>query len=419
MSDALAIEPLGHPIDADIDVPGSKSITNRALLCAALATGTSQLDGALIADDTEAMLECLERLGVNVIVDANCITIEGTGGVLTPNGVELNARMSGTTARFLAPALALGHGRSVVDGAPQLRRRPMAPLIGALAALGASVEELDEPGHLPIAIDGRPLRGGRVRLRGDVSSQFASGLMIAGPLMTTGLTIEFVTDAVSRPYLDLTALVMREFGAVVDGLTVAPGGYYSRQPYTIEPDASAASYFWAAAAICGGRVRVRGLGRSSGQGDMAFVDVLERMGAVVERGDDYTEVRGEGGLTGIDVDLADLSDTAPTLAVVAAFASGTTTVRGIGFIRTKESDRVAAVVSELRRCGVDATEDADGFTVTGSRPHGARVETYDDHRIAMSFALLGLAIDGIEITDPGCAAKTFPGYFDVLGRLGH
>ena len=420
MTDALGITPLAEPLDADVDVPGSKSITNRALLCAAMATGRSTLENVLFADDTEAMLECLQRLGVALVIDrtAQRVTVDGVAGAIVAHDVRLDARFSGTTARFLAPALAVAEGRATLDGAAQLRGRPMAPLIGALATLGASITEMGEPGRLPLVIEGRPLRGGRVRLRGDVSSQFASGLMLAAPLMTAGLSIEISGAAVSRPYLELTGAVMRAFGGVVDGLDVAPGGYHGVDPFTVEPDASGASYFFAAAVIAGGRVRVRGLGNDSAQGDLGFVDVLEQMGATVERCGEYTEVRRGSELNGIDVDLADLSDTAPTLAVVAAFATGPTRVRGIGFIRTKESDRIAAVVNELRRCGVEASEHDDGFSVTGGRPHGVRIATYNDHRIAMSFALIGLAVPGIEIDDPGCVAKTYPGFFAVLDALG-
>ena len=417
----LGIEPLTRPLDADIDLPGSKSITNRALLCAAIASGRTRLERALFADDTEAMLDCLRALGVGLETDAASATvvIEGAAGAFVADGAKLDARLSGTTARFLAPVLAVGEGRAILDGAPPLRNRPMGPIIGALASLGASVTELGEPGHLPLQIDGRPLRGGKVRVRGDVSSQFVSGLMIAAPLMSAGLSIELVGDTVSRPYLALTAQVMRDFDAVVDGLDVAPGGYRALDRYVVEPDASAASYFFAAAAICGGRVRVNGLGTTSAQGDLAFVDVLEEMGASVIRGDTYTEVRGGGVLSAVDVNGADFSDTAPTLAVVAAFARGTTVVRGIGFIRAKESDRIAAVVNELRRCGVKARELPDGFAITGTMAHGARIATYEDHRIAMSFALIGLAVPGIDIEDPECVAKTFPSYFTVLDGLRH
>ena len=258
-------------------------------------------------------------------------------------------------------------------------------------------------------------------MAGDVSSQYLSGLLLSGPCMTEALEVAVTTRLVSRPYVDLTVAVMEAFGATVDVvddalIRVAPTGYRGSD-YRVEPDASAASYFFAAAAISGGRVRVDGLGCDSAQGDLAFVDVLGRMGAIVTQGPDWTEVRGSGTLHGLTLDMSDMSDTAQTLAAVAPFADGPTTVTGIGFIRGKETDRIAAVVRELRRAGIEANEDADGFTVVPGSPRPASIRTYDDHRMAMSFALLGLRAAGIRIEDPSCVAKTFPGYFEELDRL--
>jgi 3-phosphoshikimate 1-carboxyvinyltransferase len=329
----------------------------------------------------------------------------------------LDARQSGTTARFVAPVLALGHGRYTLDGAARLRQRPMSDLVTALRQLGASVTD----DQLPFTVTAVGLSGGRVAVAADASSQFASGLLLAAPAMASGLRLELSTSSVSRPYLDLTADVMRSFGAVVtaEGETafvVAPGGYRP-SPYAVEPDASAASYFFAAAAICGGRVTVEGLGSRSRQGDLAFVGLLERMGASVKQTATATTVAGTRPLHGIEVDMADLSDTAATLAVTAAFASTPTRVTGIGFIRAKESDRIAAVVTELRRLGIDADEEPDGFVVRPGAFRPGRIETYDDHRVAMSFSLVGLRVPGVEIADPGCVAKTFPGYFEALDAL--
>ena len=395
----MRIEPLAAPPDASVRLPGSKSITNRALVCAALADGRSVLEGALAADDTEAMIGCLRELGAVIETDGDRFEIDGVGGRLPERPVSLDARMSGTTARFIAPVLARGPGPYLLDGAPQLRARPMGDAIAALRALGAAVIEHEEPGHLPITVSGPLPPGGRATVAGDVSSQFLSGLLLAG------FDADVVGPLVSQPYVELTRAVMAAFA----------GGPTT---YIIEPDASAASYFFAAAAITGGRVRVEGLGRSARQGDVAFVDVLAGMGARVDRDDVSTTVVGDGPLRGVDADLTHLSDTAPTLAVVAAFADSPTRATGIGFIRRKETDRIAAIVTELRRCGIDAEEEADGFVV---RPSGevrpARIETYDDHRMAMAFALLGLRVDGIEIADPECVAKTFPGYWQALDGL--
>ena len=412
MSGALAIQPLSGPPDADIRMPGSKSITNRALVAAALAEGVSTLRGVLFADDTEAMLDSLQRLGVRLEIDrrTEVVVVRGTGGEIPATEADLDARQSGTTARFLLPMLALGHGRFRLDGDPQLRARPLGPGIGALRQLGVRIVEEGEPGRLPVVVEADGLRGGAVTIDGEVSSQFLSGLMLAAPCARGDLTVEVTGRQVSRPYVEMTTAVARQFGS-----TGGASGYRAAD-LTIEPDASAASYFFAAAAITGGRVTVPDLGSASVQGDLKFVDVLSRMGAEVDRAPDATTVRGRP-LSGGLIDLADLSDTAPTLAVVAPFASSPTEATGIGFIRAKESDRVAAVVTELHRCGIDAHEETDGFVVNPGAPHGATIETYGDHRIAMSFALLGLVTPGIAITDPDCVAKTFPDYWTRLDGL--
>jgi 3-phosphoshikimate 1-carboxyvinyltransferase len=412
------ITPVAGPLDATVTVPGSKSITNRALVCAALAGGSSALTGALVADDTLAMADCMSALGATVsFADSGVATVEGTAGHIPVPAARLDARQSGTTARFVTAVAALGHGTFVVDGAAQLRARPMAPLVQALRSLGAVVDGES----LPLTLRADGLAGGAVTVPGATSSQFASGLLLAGPATATGLRLTLTGAVVSRPYLDLTVAVMHSFGASVAGegneWAVAPGRYHPTA-FAVEADASAAAYAFAAAAVCGGRVTVAGLGASSRQGDLAFVDVLEQMGATVRRHATSTEVMVTGPLHGVEADLRDCSDTAPTLAVVAAFASSPTRVTGIGFIRAKESDRVANVVTELRRCGVDAEEEPDGFVVRPGSFRSARVETYADHRMAMSFALIGLRVPGLEIADPGCVTKTFPDYFDLLDGLG-
>jgi 3-phosphoshikimate 1-carboxyvinyltransferase len=426
--DPLPVPPLERRVDATVVLPGSKSITNRALVCAALAGGTSVLEGALFADDTEAMLGVLAGLGFGVLADPDAALVEvaGCAGEVPAGSGRADARSSGTTARFIAPLLGLGHGEYRLDGSPQLRARPMADGIAGLRALGAGVDELGEPGHLPLVVRAAGLRGGEVTLAADVSSQFASGLLLAGPCMAEGLRLHLATVPVSEPYLTMTVAVMQAFGAhveVLDGgrtYLVHPSGYRATR-HRVEPDASAASYVFALAAMTGGRVRVEGLGSRSVQGDVGFVEVLAAMGAEVDLGPDHTEVRGSGRLHGLEVDLRDLSDTAPTFAVVAAVADGPSRATGIGFIRAKESDRVGAVVSELRRLGVDADEETDGFVVRPAagppRLTPAVVRTYADHRMAMSFALLGLVAPGVQVADPGCVAKTFPGYWDLLDAL--
>ena len=408
-------EPLAAPPDAVVRPPGSKSITNRALLCAALAEGESVLRGALFADDTLAMIGAVAALGAGVEAreDQALVRVSGARLGLTP--VRIDAGRSGTTSRFVLAAAALGNAECVVDGDPQLRARPMGPLIDALEQLGVRVRALGEPGCLPLALCG-PAHGGRVRIAGHVSSQFLSGLLMAAPLIDGGLEIELTSPLVSVPYVEMTRAVMAAFGVSADGFRVAPAAY-APTDFAIEPDASAASYFFAAAAITGGRVTVEGLGADSIQGDVAFLDVLERMGARVDRGPASTTVSGTGTLRGIDVDMSDISDTAQTLAAVAVFADGPTRVRGIGFIRRKETDRIAAIVGELRRAGIEASEEDDGFVIVPGEVEPVRFETHDDHRMAMSLALLGLRVAGIELADPGCVAKTYPAFFEDLAML--
>jgi 3-phosphoshikimate 1-carboxyvinyltransferase len=428
-TDELAVEPAAGPLDAVVRPPGSKSLTNRALVCAALAAGPSRVEGILRADDTDAMLGCLRDLGVRIVAEDTPVgptaTVVGTRGRPPAAGAVLDARLSGTTARFIAPVAALVQGTVVLDGGAPLRRRPIGDLADALVALGSTVEPLGEPGHLPlrIATPANAVLGGSVELSGDVSSQFLSGLLLSAPCFDDGLEVRLTTSLVSRPYVEMTVAVMDAFGAAVDveddwtTLRVAPTGYRAVDGFAVEPDASAASYLAAAAVVTDGTVRILGLGRSSHQGDVGFIDVLARMGAEVTWGTDEVTVRGTGRLRGLTVDMSDISDTAQTLAAVAPFADSPTTVTGIGFIRGKETDRIAAVVTELHRLGIDAMEEPDGFTVRPGTPRPGLVQTYDDHRMAMSFAVLGLRSAGVRIHDPGCVAKTYPGFWTDLGSL--
>jgi 3-phosphoshikimate 1-carboxyvinyltransferase len=421
ITDPYPVEPLAQPFDRVVTVPGSKSITNRALVCAALAAheghGASTISGALVADDTEAMVEALQALGLDVDGDED-VRVDGS---IEADGVVLDARQAGTVARFLLPVLALVPGRRRLDASAQMRARPIAPLLAALEPLGARLAPAGEGGTLPVDVIGGTLIERHTRVSGDVSSQFLSALMLVGPCLPQGLVVELTSPLVSRPYVDMTAAVMGAFGARVhvggQTVEVEPGGYRGTA-YVVEPDASAASYPFAAAALTASRAVVVGLGSTSLQGDVAFVACLADMGAQVDIERDRISVRGTGGLNGIDADLADFSDTAPTLAVCAAMATTPSRIGGIGFIRGKESDRIGAVVAELRRCGVDATELADGVAVApGGPPRPAIVATYHDHRMAMSFATLALARPGIAIADPGCVAKTFPGFWTMLAAL--
>lgn len=416
----LPIAPTG-PISATVELPGSKSITNRALMVAALADGPSTLTGVLDADDTRAMVGVLVALGARIEPAAPTTLTVSAGVDLDTGPTAVSARMSGTTARFALPLLALGRYPHRLDAHEQMRARPMGPSLDALGHLGATVTVAAEDAsqHLPVIVTG-PLRTGQVHVAGDTSSQFVSGLLLVAPCVDGGLSVTIDGDLVSRPYVDLTVGLMEAFGArvAVDGQTwtVAGTGYVGRD-HDIEPDASAASYAWAAGLLTGGAVTVPGLHRRSLQGDVGVVDVFEAMGARVAWHDDAITVAAGDGLRGVDVDMAHISDTVMTVAVVAACASGPTTIRNIGFIRHKETDRMAATVTELRRCGVDATATDEDLVIRPGPIQPAVIKTYDDHRMAMSFSLLGLVAPGIAIADPDCVAKTFPGYWDFLDCL--
>ena len=410
------VEPIDGTLDSSVTLPGSKSLTNRALVVAALADGTSELVGVGLSDDTEAMLGALRALGVETTVESTTVTVHGRGGDLDVPSDSLDANQSGTSARFLLPLLAIA-GAGTLTGHEQMRARPMAELADALRALGAGVEQ----DALPITVSSG-VTAREVSIGAEVSSQFISALLLAAPAFPHGLDLTLVGTPVSQPYIDMTIAVMEGFGADVEvtpqRIVVKPTGYRA-QRWQIEPDASTASYPLAAAAIVGGRVRVLGLGARSTQGDVHFAErVLAPMGAAVTLADDYVEVRGSGLLDAVDVDLGDMSDTAPTFAALAAKAHGTSAVSGIGFIRTtKESDRVKGSVDELNRLLVAATIDGDGFSVTGGGHQNATVETYDDHRMAMAFSLVGLTDGPVTISDPDCVQKTFPGYWDMLEQL--
>jgi 3-phosphoshikimate 1-carboxyvinyltransferase len=406
-------------LHATVSVPGSKSLTNRALLVAALSQGRSRLTRVLLADDTRRMLEALSLLEIGLETDesAGTVTVEGRGGALGGDGATLDIGNAGTAMRFLLAALAATPGRRRLTGNARMCERPIASLVDALRSLGASIQHEGRSGCPPLLIDGRNLDGGSVTLQASTSSQFLSALLLAGPLFSLGISIR-PTDLVSRPYVDLTTELMRSFGVEVtesEGVFIVPGGSrYTACNHEIEGDASSASYFLAAAAIAGGRVEVGGVGTSSSQGDARFAGVLEKMGCTVEMHPHRVVVTRTGRLHGVDVDMNAMPDVAVTLAPVAACAEGTTVVRNVANLRVKESDRIAAVCTELGRCGIAAEATPDGFVIHGGTPHAAAFETYDDHRIAMAFSLIGLVARGVRVLDPGCVAKTFPGYFDRL-----
>jgi len=415
------VHPLTSRLDCTVRVPGSKSMTNRALLLAALADGESTLDGALASDDTRYLAQAWRQLGVDVRTDESAarITVAGCGGIWPATAADLSVGNAGTAMRFLVATLCLGHGRFRIDGSARMRQRPIQDLLDALASLGGCCSASN--GCPPVVIEADGLRGGATRLAADKSSQFLSAVLQAAPYARDGVELEVIGRVVAAPYIDMTIGVMRAFGVHVERAgerryTVRPQRYAARH-YCVEPDASSAHYFLAAAALTGGRVRVEGLGYASLQGDVRFVDVLEQMGAAVVRGDDFLEVRGGAELDGIDVDMNAISDTASTLAALAPFARRPVTIRNIAHVRLQESDRLRAVSTELQRLGVRVRELDDGLIIEPSAICPAIVDTYDDHRIAMSFALIGLRVPGIGIRDPACVGKTFPEFFTRLEAL--
>jgi 3-phosphoshikimate 1-carboxyvinyltransferase len=421
--ESLAIRPRG-PLDARLRVPGSKSVTNRALLVAALAEGESALEDALESDDTEAMRDALDALGVAVRSEDQRFIVSGTGGRLRGPRRTLDARASGTTARFVTAAATLADGPSLLDGTPRMRERPIDDLVQALSALGARLEIRGRAGCPPVWIAGGGLAGGEAEIDGRRSSQFVSAVLLVAPYAAREVRLRFVEGrVVSRPYVDLTLAVMRDFGADADwtpegGLRVAAGRRYRGRRYPIEPDASAAAYPFCAAAIAGGRVRVDGIPAASIQADLALLGVLERMGCRVERGPRHVTVSGpKGPLRGVQADMNAMPDAALALAVTALFAEGPTRLTNVANLRLKETDRLAALEKELAKLGARAEASADALTIVPGPLHGAEIDTYEDHRMAMSFALAGLRVPGVVIRDPGCVTKTWPAFFDTLERL--
>lgn len=424
MPDTLTLTPCG-PVRGSIRPPGSKSITNRALVCAALAEGASTLTGALSSQDTSVMIDSLQRLGIPVEQqdDGTRLIVPGCGGKLPATQADLFIGNSGTTIRFLTALTTLGRGKYRLDGVPRMRERPIGDLLAALAQLGADARSEKANGCPPVIVDAKGLYGGRATVRGDISSQFLSGLLMAAPLAENNVELLVEGELVSKPYVTMTLGVMQAFGveAHLSGLSrfvIAGQQRYIACEYPIEPDASAASYFWGLAAVSGGEVTVEGLTRNTLQGDVVFASCLEQMGCRVNYDLRGITISGAGAnLRGIDVDLNAMSDTAQTLAVVALFAAGPTTIRGVGHIRHKETDRIADLARELRKLGAAVDELPDGLRITPGPLHGAVIETYDDHRMAMSMSLAGTRIPGVTIQNPACVAKTYPRYFEDLGTL--
>ena len=423
MAEVLDLKPT-YRARGTVRLPGSKSISNRVLLLAALAAGETEVSGLLDADDTRVMREALARLGVALTERPGGLTVRGVGGPFPAKKADLFLGNAGTALRPLTAALAFSEGEYFVSGVARMHERPIGDLVDALRPIGARIDYAGKAGYPPLRIHPGAIRLERpVRVRGDVSSQFLTALLMALPLAGRAATVEVEGELISRPYVEITINVMRRFGVDVrrDGwraFDVPAGHYRSPGKISVEGDASSASYFLAAGALAGGPVRVEGVGRDSIQGDVRFTEVLEAMGARVERGDDWIECSSGGPLRAIDMDLNHIPDAAMTAAVLALFADGPSRLSNIGSWRVKETDRLAAMAAEMRKLGAEVEEGADYLRITPARlKPGIAIDTYDDHRMAMSFSLVSLAGVPVRINDPQCVAKTFPGYFAALDAL--
>ena len=430
MSD-IDVEPITRPFDVKLSPPGSKSLTNRALVLAALGDGTSDLSNVLFADDTLVMLDCLSRLGFDVQIDRsrNEVTVTGLAGRIPGAGAELFCGNSGTTIRFLTALCTLGRGRFNLDGIPRMRQRPIRELVNLLRNLGARIEYLMSDGFPPVEVVADQLAGGLVRFGAAQSSQFLSAVLQVAPYARHEVRVDLDGPQTSWPYVAMTMRLMDQFGVtpelIRDKLTdeprqiIVPREPYRATNYVIEPDASNAAYFLAAAAIhAGSRVTIERLGKHSLQGDVQFADVLRKMGADVTIGSDQITAAGTGTLEGIDMDLSGMPDQAQTLAVTALFAKGPTTIRGLHTLRLKETDRIAALAAELTKLGANVQIEGDDLTINPpGRLLPAAIDTYDDHRMAMSFALAGTKSPGVRIKSAECVNKTYPNYFEDLDKL--
>ena len=413
--------PTKEKFTAEIAIPGSKSITNRALVIGALADGGTGLSNWLKCEDTEVMISALGQLGFKISQANNSLGIDGCGGVIPNAKAQLNTENSGTTMRFLTGLAALGKGDYTLDGSPRMRERPIEDLLNGLNSLGVKVRSVNENGCPPVSVRAGGIPGGSCRLAGDISSQFLTSILLCAPYAGEDVTIQITGELVSRPYVDMTIRMMREFGVSVSEdepniFTITSGQRYRGRSYGIEGDASSASYFWAAAAITGGRINVTNIGENSIQGDAGFPRILERMGAEIRTGPDWMEVKGPV-TRGIKIDLNDMPDMVMTLAITSLFVPGRTIITNVANLRYKESDRLKALTIELKKIGATVEELPDGIVIEGGNLHGAEIETYNDHRIAMAFSLAGLRIPGIKIKDPDCVNKTFPSFFDIFLSL--
>jgi 3-phosphoshikimate 1-carboxyvinyltransferase len=411
------------PLDADItvQVPGSKSFTHRTLIAAALSDGECRVLDPLRSQDTLLTMAALQQMGIRIEDRKERIIVHGGGGRFSPVAGPIDFGNSGTSMRLFGGLVVLGQGAYTLTGTRRMCERPMHALLESLTRMGIPARSRSGNGCPPVIIEGGYRQGGKTAIDCSVSSQYLSALLLIAPCLKRGLTIEVSRGPVSKPYIDMTIDIMNTFGIHLqrDGYTrfEVPGGQtYRAGTYPVEPDGSNAGYFWAAAAISGSRVKVLNITTASRQGDIGLAEIFGRMGCTVDHSPDGIAVTG-GKLRAVEVDMGHMPDVVPTLAVVAAFARGTTKIRNVSHLRAKECDRLAAVSNELAKMGIETRVDEDDLEIVGGAPHGAEIETYDDHRIAMSFAVAGLRVSGMGIIDPDCVAKSFPTYWEVFDRL--
>lgn len=422
MAEIREITPLER-VDATVQVPGSKSFTQRALVAASLAEGKSLLRNALIAEDTGHLVGALRLLGAQIVCSGPDVIVTGTGGRIANPGRELHLGNNGTAMRFLVSVAALGPGDITLTGDPRLCERPLKPLLEGIANLGVSSACRNAPGYPPVTIHGGTLRGGRVVFRDIESSQYVSSVLLAAPYAAGDVAVEIRGASVSRPYVEMTLATMKAFGVAAEKsaenlYSVRHGQRYRACRYLVEGDLSSASYFFLAAALCGGTVRVANTNFWTHQGDVRFLRYLKELGCAVAATDQWIEVSGGKLVDGdFTASMEDIPDMVPTMAVLAALRPGRTFIRNVSHLRLKESNRLAALVTELAKTGVRAEELEDGLVIEGGTPRGAEIETYNDHRIAMSFAVLGLVAPGMRIENPGCVGKSFPGFWTELDKL--
>lgn len=408
-------------ISGDILIPGSKSLTQRALVAAALAQGDSLVGNALVAQDSLYLISGLKAMGARIVSADHGFYVSGTAGKILNNGKEIYLGNNGTALRFLVALATLGRGKYVVTGGKRLCERPVGALVGALQSMQVDISCLNN--CPPVTVNAAGLTGGKIVLKDIESSQYVSALLLCAPYTKNGIDLSLQGEIVSAPYIDLTISVMRDFGAKVNKTgqheySVEAGNVYRGRDYFIEGDASSASYFFQAAAILKKSIKVSGLGIKSKQGDLRLLKILEELGCTMDSGNNWIKVTCDNLLEGdFTFDLNDMPDMVPTLAVLAAFRRGKTTITNVAHLRFKESNRLGALASELNRIGITVHETADGLIVRGGSPHPAQIETYNDHRIAMSFAVAGLAVPGIEIADKKCVDKSFPGFWEELKKI--